>query len=233
MDERKKEGVQEDDLIQSFIELYNDSGYKIEDITDEAFNVFADTLTYSYSTVMFCLYELADNPEIQEELIGEIRRYNKKNKKLTNENLEELLYLDAIIKETFRKYPPIATIIRSRNDKTNTDLVGYPDKNALVFQSVLGIHRDPQYYTKPELFDPDRFTEKRCFVKDSFIPFGFGTRSYLYFKFTTLQVKLILVSIFSSLGVDLKDGSSNTFKYNPKLLCLSPSEDLSLNFERI
>lgn len=95
---RKKNESDDNDLIESFISLYNHTDYSIADIAKELFSCFADTLTFSYSALMFCLYELAGSTEIQEELKGEIRRFNKKNRQVTYENLEELFYLDAVVK---------------------------------------------------------------------------------------------------------------------------------------
>lgn len=95
---RKKNESDDNDLIESFISLYNHTDYSIADIASELFSCFADTLTFSYSVLMFCLYELAGSTEIQEELKGEIRRFNKKNRQVTYENLEELFYLDAVVK---------------------------------------------------------------------------------------------------------------------------------------
>lgn len=100
MEDRKKNDLHENDFVQSFISMYNqsNSNYTTEDITQELFNIFADTLTYSYSTLLLCLYELANNEEIQEEVVGEIRRFNKNNKKLTYTNIGDLIYLDAVVK---------------------------------------------------------------------------------------------------------------------------------------
>lgn len=83
------------------------------------------------------------------------------------------------ISETLRKYPPIATVIKLSSDQNSDNIDCYLGKNILIFQSILGIHRDPKNYTKPEAFDPDRFREERPFVKNIFTPFGLGPKNQL------------------------------------------------------
>nr|WIT94136.1 cytochrome P450 monooxygenase CYP393B3 [Euwallacea interjectus] len=234
VESRKKNDSDEIDLIESFISLYNSSEFAIRDISNELFHCFADTLTFSHSTLMMCLYELAGNREIQDEVLGEIRRFNKKNRNFDYENINELTYLDAVVKETLRKYPPIATIITCSKCKDKPSFDWYPDKNALFFQSILGVQRDPKNYTKPEAFEPDRFTESRTLDKDKnvYLPLGIGPMSDLYVKLITLQVKLVLASIFSQLEVRFKGGTSSSLKYNPGLLYLCPNDDFQLEFSR-
>nr|UUB32656.1 cytochrome P450 CYP393A1 [Dendroctonus rhizophagus] len=227
MEARKKNDSEANDLIESFTRLLNESDYTVDDIAEEVFNAFLDTLSFSCSSLLFCFYELAINSETQQELMGEIRRFNQKNEALTYENLGQMEFLNATVKETFRKYPPVSTIIQQ-----SKDLDWNPDKNGLIFQSILGIHRDPQFYTKPEAFEPDRFMDSIPVNEDTYLPFGVGAGSQLRMQLVSLQMALVLVGVFSHLKVGLRDGGA-PFKYNPKLLYLSPSEGPHLEFSRI
>ncbi|ERL91318.1 hypothetical protein D910_08650 [Dendroctonus ponderosae] len=98
MEARKKNDSEANDLIEAFTLLLNGSDYTVDDIAEEVFNAFLDTLSYSCSSLLFCFYELAINSETQQELIGEIRRFNQKNEALTCENLGRMEFLNATIK---------------------------------------------------------------------------------------------------------------------------------------
>lgn len=52
-------------------------------------------------------------------------------------------------------------------------------KGTSILIPTIGIHRDPQYYPNPMLFDPERFNEKNRLTIDpmTFMPFGLGPRS--------------------------------------------------------
>lgn len=231
MDNRKKNDLKKDDFIQCFVEMYNEStNCSLNEIVNDIFNIFSSTLTHSYSTSLLCLYELSKNDDVQEDVIGEIRRFNKTNVPLTIDNLKEMTYLDAVIKETLRKYPPVPTVSKLCCAEQESGL--QLPKDTLVYISPLAIHRDPQNYTKPDEFDPDRFTDDHHYIKPtSFVPFGIDSRSHIDLQLTTLQVKLALVSIFSTLKVSLKDSVPHNLKIDPKLMCLGVCENFTLTFE--
>lgn len=58
--------------------------------------------------ISFAAYELACNPDIQERLYQEIKTNTKDDsgEKMTHEKLQSLKYLDQVISETLRKWPP-------------------------------------------------------------------------------------------------------------------------------
>lgn len=52
-------------------------------------------------------------------------------------------------------------------------------KGTHVLIPIFPIHRDPQHYSNPELFDPERFSHenKKKLHQYAFIPFGEGPRN--------------------------------------------------------
>lgn len=56
----------------------------------------------------FLAYELVVNPEIQQKLYEEIRKMNDTldGRKITYEQIQSLKYLDQVLSETLRKWPP-------------------------------------------------------------------------------------------------------------------------------
>lgn len=84
-----------------------------------------------------------------------------------------------LLSETLRKYPPLPLIPRvCKKDYTipNTSLT--IQKGTSVHIPIFGIHRDPMYYPKPEVFDPERFSPQQIAQRPefTFLPFGEGPR---------------------------------------------------------
>ncbi|CAH0550011.1 unnamed protein product [Brassicogethes aeneus] len=165
---RKKNDLRKFDLINSLSEN-NTSDF--EEILDFCF----DSMEYSKSITQFCLYELCQNSDIQQEIIGEVRRFRKDERKITRKNLNQLAILDATIKECLRKYPPRATIMKKccedfKNEKYKLNI----PRHCMTVISVYGVHHDPMNFPNPEEFDPDRFYEENDkYLKSySFVPFG-------------------------------------------------------------
>lgn len=66
------------------------------------------------SGISFAIYNIAKYPEIQENTFSEIKQITgtDKNKPITYKQLNELKYLDLVIKESMRVHPPIPYIGR-------------------------------------------------------------------------------------------------------------------------
>ena len=60
---------------------------------------------YSLQTsnvILWCLYELSRNPEAQDKIFGEFKQSGCPNNSLKFQDLKELTYLKAVVKETLR-----------------------------------------------------------------------------------------------------------------------------------
>lgn len=125
---------------------------------------------------MFTIYELALNTDIQEKLRAEIKIGIEQNDgKLTYDLLFGFKYLDMVMNETLRKYPPAFLMTRysTKDFKIPGTEMIIPAKTDINI-NVLSIHRDPEYYPNPDKFDPQRFTPENVRARKpfTFIPFG-------------------------------------------------------------
>ena len=105
----------------------------------------------------FTAYLLATHPHIQDKLIGEIKRYSSgEHSSVTGyDKVQEMTYLDMVIQESLRVYPPAFLPTRYCNKTTTLGNVTFP-KGAHVAIPLWNILHDPQYWPQPEKFDPDR-----------------------------------------------------------------------------
>ncbi|KAF2898150.1 hypothetical protein ILUMI_08020 [Ignelater luminosus] len=159
------------------------------------------------STAMsYTAYELALNPEIQNRLQNEIDvTFKKCNGELTYEYLMGMKYLDMVVSETLRKWPPFAVTDR-KVVKDFTIEAKYPHEkplkvdNTVVCQiPIYSLHRDSKYFPDPEKFDPERFNDvnKQDIVPFTYLPFGAGPRNCIGSRFALLEVKVVIFHILS------------------------------------
>ncbi|XP_013171919.1 PREDICTED: cytochrome P450 9e2-like [Papilio xuthus] len=109
------------------------------------------------STVMsFALHELAVNPEVQEKLHQEIKEHHENNGKIDFDAVNELKYLDMVISEVLRLWPPAVSMDRlcvkdynlgKCNEKSTKDFIVRKGESIII--PAWAIHRDPAYYPSP------------------------------------------------------------------------------------
>ncbi|KAF2887153.1 hypothetical protein ILUMI_19020, partial [Ignelater luminosus] len=185
---RESSNVERKDFMQLLINIKNSAkdvrgngiGLTFEELSAQAFNFFVAGYETSSTTMTFCLFELASNPDVQQKIREEIQEVLVKyNGEITYDALGEMKYMGQVIDETLRKHPPVMILNRKCVEPykvPDTEVV--IEKNTAVVISVLGLHRDPEYFPDPEKFDPDRFSEENRskIIPFTYLPFGEGPR---------------------------------------------------------
>ncbi|KAL3626697.1 hypothetical protein CASFOL_029440 [Castilleja foliolosa] len=140
---------------------------------------------------------MIENPEIQLRLYDEIRS-TVGEKRVDEKDVENMPYLNAVVKELLRKHPPTYFLLTHAVTEP-VKLGGYdiPMATNVEFFSQ-GISDDPKVWSDPEKFDPDRFFKGRedadvtgtsC-VK--MVPFGSGRRICPGLGLGTVHIGLML-----------------------------------------
>ena len=165
------------------------------------------------STITHCLFELATNPEIQDHLYDELTQSLADIDDNTEEYFEtvntKIAYLEAVMKETLRKYPPLAKLER-RVGVSGYKLAGVTlDKDQLVSISAYAVHHNPEFYPEPERFNPERFMpeNKHLLTPYTYMPFGQGPRNCVGMRFAYQEIKLCLAKIVSRFRFEPTDGT--------------------------
>lgn len=154
-------------------------------IIAQCFLFFVAGFDTSSNLLTFVAYELLANPDVQQTLYEEIKatHESRQGKRLDYDALQKMKYMDQVITETLRKWPPVPMV-----DRICVKDYSYDDGDGLRLNIAKGtpvnipiycIQHDPKYYANPEKFDPERFSEdnKDHIVPGSFIPFGVGPRN--------------------------------------------------------
>ncbi|XP_055306161.1 probable cytochrome P450 4ac1 [Sitodiplosis mosellana] len=120
------------------------------------------------NAIIFTLSMLANYHDVQQRLYEEITL------KLDEDNDEN--YLNAVVKEVLRLYPPVTVVERILGEETIIDgenAVKLPAKTCVQIQ-IYALHRDAKYFENPEQFDPNRF------LNDSLAKYTSGSPTCVY-----------------------------------------------------
>ncbi|KAJ3656091.1 hypothetical protein Zmor_015192 [Zophobas morio] len=209
----------------------------VNEIAAQSFVFFLAGYETSSTTMTFCLFELASNPDIQEKLRKEVQEVlEKHDNKLTYDAVMEMHYMEQVINETLRKYPPLPNLNRVCNKNytvpgTNRVI----EKGTTVLIPVLGIQHDPEYYPNPEKFDPERFSEvnKKKRHPCTFLPFGEGPRICIGLRFGMLQTKVGLSVLLKNYKFSINSKTQVPLKLTPTSFTLSPEGGVWLDYIKL
>uniref|UniRef100_A0A182MMT4 Cytochrome P450 n=1 Tax=Anopheles culicifacies TaxID=139723 RepID=A0A182MMT4_9DIPT len=214
-----------------------EAGMTMNELAAQVFVFFLAGFETSSTTMNFCLYELAKNPDIQERLREEIERAIEENDgKVTYEMVMTNQYLDNVINETLRKYPPIESLTRvPTRDYTIPGTKHVIPKDTLITIPVYALHRDPEFYPDPNQFNPDRFLPDEVKQRHPyvFIPFGEGPRICIGLRFGLMQAKLGLITLLRNFRFSPSAQTPAEFEFDPKSFILSPTSGNYLKVDKI
>ncbi|EGI58147.1 Cytochrome P450 4C1 [Acromyrmex echinatior] len=147
--------------------------------------------------ICFALLLLAEHKDIQNRVRDEIRTtIEKTGEKFTINVLQNLSYLDRCIKEALRLYPSVYFISRITSEDVKFKSYIIPAKT-IVHLNIYGLHRDPNFWPNPEIFDPDRFLSENIRNRHpySYLPFSAGPRNCIGQRFALLEMKAMIASL--------------------------------------
>ncbi|XP_058793135.1 cytochrome P450 6B1-like [Phymastichus coffea] len=240
---RKDNNVRRNDFLDLLIDLKNNPE-KIQtfELTDQllisqAFVFFAAGFETSSTTMANALHELALNQDIQDKLRKEINEELEKcNGKLTYDSVKNMRYLDQIIKETLRKYPPVTMLVRKTlTSYTFNDTKCTIPKNMSVFIPIWSIHRDPEIYRNPEVYDPERFSEENEKSRHpmTFLPFGDGPHNCIGSRFANYQSKVGIISVIQKYKVEICDKTCKDYRLIPQAIIAMPKGGLHVKLTKV
>ncbi|XP_071033396.1 lithocholate 6-beta-hydroxylase-like isoform X5 [Parasteatoda tepidariorum] len=240
----KKDDVDDDDIAakygQDFVNqtIFNTSENKnlsTDELVAQCVIFFLAGYETTATLLTYVLYCLALNGDIQEKSYQEITQCLKEtNGELTYEALHNMKYLDNIISETLRLYPPGVRAERKVASEYKLGDTGITlEKDIIVSVPIFAIHRDPKYYPNPEKFDPDRFSAKEIAKRDSYVylPFGHGPRNCVGMRFALLEAKVCLVYIISCFKTKPCDKTPVPMKFNHNAFGILQPKDVFLATE--
>ncbi|PRY02465.1 cytochrome P450 [Allonocardiopsis opalescens] len=111
-------------------------------------------------------------------------------------------YLDAVVKEVMRLYPP--AWVTSRETAAPVELGGYPvPAGTTVTVSQWVTHRDERWYAAPLVFDPARWLDGGPPHRYAYFPFGGGPRGCIGASMALREIAVITAALRSRVRFEL------------------------------
>ncbi|MFO1367874.1 MAG: cytochrome P450 [Marinagarivorans sp.] len=172
-----------------------------QEILDETKTLFAAGFETTATALTWAIYLLAHNPEQASRFYAEVDRVLE-GRTPQWEDLPNLPFTANMINEVLRLYPPVYNIAREciEADEINGIRI---KKSSVVVMSILGIHRDEQWWPEPLQFVPDRFTQN--WPKQAYLPFATGRHLCVGNHFALTEMAVALIRIAQRYRVELID----------------------------
>ncbi|CAG0899602.1 unnamed protein product, partial [Darwinula stevensoni] len=163
-----------------------------ETIISQAVLFFVAGYDTTATLLTMSTYCLAMHPAVQTKLWDEL----KKTGPLTRESILNCSYLDHVINEALRLYPP--AIRTERLCGKDAVVNGYKiEKGIVVHVPIYAMHHLEEFFPKPYQFIPERFADDQV-LPYTFLPFGQGSRNCIGMRFALEEAKIALAHVLAA-----------------------------------
>uniref|UniRef100_A0A0K8SC59 Cytochrome P450 4C1 n=1 Tax=Lygus hesperus TaxID=30085 RepID=A0A0K8SC59_LYGHE len=180
-----------------------------EDVQEEVDTFMFEGHDTTTSGICFALDLLALNPDCQEKLYEELNaRFEKSNCNPTMDDLNNLKYLDMVVKESLRLCPSVPSVARQITENLDVPSGYTIPKGTFAVINFYQIHRNEKYFPNPEVFNPDNFLPEVVANRHPFayVPFSAGPRNCIGQKFALFELKSTLAKLVTHFKVECDPG---------------------------
>ncbi len=194
--QRRADGRDVGDVLSMLLQA-QDEGNTMTDkqIHDQVFTFIAAGHETARNTMSWTFYLLSQHPHVLEKLLAELHTVLQ-GRSPSVDDLPHLPYLDWVINESWRVYPPAWTLIRRAVDAFDLDGYHFPAGTIAVLSQWV-LHHLPDIWGDPGVFRPERWDPARGqqVPQWAYFPFGGGPLICIGMPFAELETRLLLATI--------------------------------------
>ncbi|KAL6140029.1 hypothetical protein ACLB2K_058330 [Fragaria x ananassa] len=175
-------------------------------------DVFIGGSESSAATVDWTMSEMIKNPRIMKKAQDEVREVFNRTQQVNETSIREMKYLKLVIQEALRLHPPGPLLLpRECGERCEIDGYEIPVKTKVIV-NAWAIGRDPNYWSEPETFNPERFLDISIDYQGTnfdYIPFGAGRRICPGILYGLANVELPVAMLLYHFDWKLPNGMKN------------------------
>jgi cytochrome P450 len=193
--QRRQGGNPAHDVLSLLMEARDEdtgAGMSDQQLRDEVMTLLLAGYETTSNALAWTFSLLHQHPEVEARLAHEVETVLG-GRTPTFLDLPRLSYATRVFEEALRLYPPVWLF--SRVAREEDEVGGYTiPRGTLVLLVPYVIHRHPDFWERPEAFEPDRFLPEHSASRPRFawMPFGGGQRMCIGHALARMEAQLIL-----------------------------------------
>lgn len=195
----RRRAAQEDagDVLSMLLAARDEDGSALTDVQvrDATMTLLAAGHETTSNALTWTFYLLSQHLPERDKLLAELHRVLK-GCAPTVEDLAQLPYLEMVVKESMRLFPPVWMLGRRAVEDYKLEGYHLPAGSFVIFCPWV-VHRMADYFSEPERFWPERFDPETGEKQQPFayFPFGAGPRMCIGSTFAMMEARLLLATI--------------------------------------
>jgi cytochrome P450 len=197
--ERQAEGNanHHNDLLALLMGAMDEDGTQMtpQQLHDETMTLFLAGHETTAQMLTWTWYALSQNPAVQTRLEEELSSVLGE-RQMETADLPRLPYLQAVMNEVLRLYPPAYIMAREVIEPCEIGGYTFRPKVTIIFSQWV-MQRDPRFYDDPERFRPERWLDGLAdrLPQGAYFPFGDGPRRCIGQGFAMLEAAVVISTL--------------------------------------
>jgi pentalenene oxygenase len=175
-------------MLGSLITTQHDNGDALsaQELRDSALTVMVGGSDSTSALLSWTMHLLAQHPDAARRVMKESDEVLS-GRTATWDDVPKLEYMNRVLKESLRLYPPVPLLTRAVTRDTVLGGHRIPAGTTVIYSPYL-MHRQPGLFDEPARFDPDRWLDEAptpC--RGAYVPFGLGARQCIGNDFAAMR----------------------------------------------